>query len=276
MALELAPLLEPHPFRWKDVELEPKVIRCCLHRFHRTMEYEILHTGGFLRLCTERGRVYWMAQNEHDHCLPDWKLHFSVSPAHVPRAWDVLTQVFMEKACDFGMKAVAQEALETWPAHQRGREITVYIFQNHPAYTGGGPMMDCCDPDTAYRFWLGCEFERPSSFWHDLVRDAEAALHKAGIESHGGTAIGDLPLDGLGYASLRNEAFIPIQENSGRHGCRHTVYVYPPNSAGWNAAGHRSPLELQWQLRFRFLIAALISMCCQRRCRAPPTKAKED
>jgi len=275
VGLDLAPLLKPHPFRWEDIEREPKVIRCCLHRLHRTMEYEILHTGGFLRLCTERGRVYWLAQNEHDHCLPDWKLHFSVNPEHVPLAWDVLTQIFMEKACDFGMKAVAQDALENWPEYQRGREITVYIFQNDPAYLGGGPMMNCCDPDTEHRFWLGCEFERPSCFWHDLVRDAEVALREAGVESHGGTANGDLPLDGLGYASLRNEAFIPVRKDINGRGCGHTMYIYPPNGAGWNAAGHRSPLEFPWQVRLRLLVAAHFSMCCQRRCRTT-RKTKKD
>lgn len=32
---------------------------------------------------------------------------------------------FYSKACDFGMKAVAGEAFESWPPHQRGRELTV-------------------------------------------------------------------------------------------------------------------------------------------------------
>jgi hypothetical protein len=36
-------------------------------RLHKTMSYYVLHTGGFVRLVTERGRVYWAAQNETSH-----------------------------------------------------------------------------------------------------------------------------------------------------------------------------------------------------------------
>merc|ERR1719253_827158 len=98
---------EPFPFGWDVLHHEPKVWRRCLVRSHRTTEYEILHTGGFVRLCTERGRVYWLAQNETEHQAPDWKLHFSVCLEDLPRAWAVVASRFMAAGCDFGMKAVA-------------------------------------------------------------------------------------------------------------------------------------------------------------------------
>lgn len=123
-ACEVAVRSQPNPFSWAEIEHEPKVQRCCIGRSFRSTEYEILHTGGFVRLCTERGRVYWLAQNENDHRLPDWKIHFSVHLADIPRAWNILTDLFLKEACDFGMKAVAGEAFDSWPPEQRGREIT--------------------------------------------------------------------------------------------------------------------------------------------------------
>merc|ERR1712224_1178171 len=116
----------PHPFQWSVIEQEPKVLRTCLSRAHRTMQYETLHTGGFLRLATERGRVYWLSQNSFEHRVPDWKLHFSIVPRDIPRAWDILSKLFMDLACDFGMKVVSGDALCSWPDSQRGRELTVY------------------------------------------------------------------------------------------------------------------------------------------------------
>lgn len=249
--LQLAATAEPFPFYWAQIEDEPKVWRNCLKRAHRTMEYEILHTGGFVRLCTERGRVYWLAQNEHDHRLPDWKIHFSVKPQCVPLAWDILTQLFVAESCDFGMKAVAGEALSSWPASQRGREITVYIFQDHEAYAGGGPMMDLCAKGSEHRFWLGPEFERDADFWAHFIRIAEAALAAAGVETNGGVAAGDLPLGT--YASVRNEAFVLERPDAAVRGGRRSplLYVYPPNFEGWNAAGHSCPLKLPLSVRWR-------------------------
>mmetsp|Transcript_14955 Transcript_14955/g.26192 ORF Transcript_14955/g.26192 Transcript_14955/m.26192 type:complete len:268 (+) Transcript_14955:89-892(+) len=259
--LEVACRAEPNPFQWVEVEHEPKVLRTCLHRNFRTTEYEIFHTGGFIRLCTDRGRIYWLAQNEHDHKLPDWKIHFSVEPRDVPGAWNVITGLFMRQACDFGMKAVAREALGDWPAGQRGRELTVYIFQNHPAYQGGGPMMGLCTKGTEHNFWLGQEFERDSDFWLQFVREAETALAAAGIRSRG-VADGDLALGA--YASLRNEAFV-----LGRDVCGDMMPIYPPNAAGWNAAGHDCPLNLPMAVHLKaqalFLLCKLRkSICCHR------------
>lgn len=234
---EVALRSEPNPFHWEEIENEPKVQRNCIDRSFRSTEYEILHTGGFVRLCTDRGRVYWLAQNEHDHRLPDWKIHFSVELSDIPRAWDTLTELFLEEACDFGMKAVAGEAFESWPPEQRGREITVYIFQNHAAYNGGGPMMGYC-PGNEHNFWLGPEFERAPDFWSHFVEEAEQRLSAANIRSRG-LAHGDLKLGH--YASLRNEAFI-FEAASG-------LYIYPPNTSGWNAVGHPCPVHLPLQGR---------------------------
>lgn len=234
MCGEVACTSTPNPFSWAAIEDEPKVIRSCLHRDFRTTEYEILHTGGFVRLCTDRGRVYWSCQNENDHTIPDWKIHFSVDIEDVPAAWNIITAIFLEKGCDFGMKAVAGEALESWPEKQRGREITVYIFQHDQAYEGGGPMVDLCSAGSEHHFWLGPEFERDSEFWFQFIDVAESALAAAGVRSRG-VAAGDLPLGR--YASIRNEAFV-VEPDQGH------LPGYPSNAAGWNAAGHRCPLAI--------------------------------
>jgi hypothetical protein len=230
------------------------------------MEYEILHTGGFVRLCTERGRVYWLAQNSCEHTSPDWKIHFSILPRDVPRAWDIITEIFMSNGCDFGMKAVASDALLSWPESQRGRELTVYIFQHCHAYADGGPMMDLCSPGTEHRFWLGPEFQRGSDFWCDFVRQAEHALRMAGIDSHGGAADGDLPLGK--YASLRNEAFVAARVEM--HGSAALpIFIYPPNMSGWNAARHTVPLRIPFYRRCmyiaRHLWLQMRFMCSHRR-----------
>lgn len=262
----LAVTAEPHPFTWAVIEREPKVTRRCLTRLHRTMEYEILHTGGFVRLCTERGRVYWLAQNSSEHTTPDWKLHFSILPRDVPRAWDILTHLFMSHGCDFGMKAVAGEALSSWPQCQRGRELTVYIFQHSHAYADGGPMMEVCSAGTEHRFWLGPEFQHRPEFWQEFVIQAEHSLAVAGIDNHGGIADGDLALGK--YASLRNEAFVITGEE--RHGSTALpIFSYPPNDYGWNAAGHELPMRIPLHRRglrvARRGFLFLYSLCQRRR-----------
>jgi hypothetical protein len=76
-----------------------------------------------------------------------------------------------------------------------------------------------------------------------------------------GTAHGDLALPGCDYASLRNEAFVPVAKvlealelpsaEEGKVASQSVATVpvthvmqleYPPNDLGWNAAGHSNPL----------------------------------
>lgn len=83
-------------------------------------------------MATERGRIYWLAQNEAVHATPDWKIHFSISPRgfdeaiagnsnstastasssaqelwerDIGVAWEILAALFMERSCEAGMKA---------------------------------------------------------------------------------------------------------------------------------------------------------------------------
>lgn len=104
-------LTEEHPFEWNRVIADPKADHGTYStRWYKTCTYHLQHTGGFLRLATERGRVYWLAQNETEHTTPDWKLHFSVAPRgewgeDIGIAWNILAALFMERCCEVGMKA---------------------------------------------------------------------------------------------------------------------------------------------------------------------------
>lgn len=131
-----------------------KLYREVTVRTYRTTEYHVLHTGGFLRLCTMRGRMYWLAQNQTGHITPDWKLHFSVELQDIPTAWDLLAALFLERGCEVGMKATYAHLRNErhWSPSQRGREITLYIYVHDEAFEEAQED-DCC-------LWLGTEYER--------------------------------------------------------------------------------------------------------------------
>jgi len=239
-----------HPFKWSNVMAAPKADHGTFSvRWFRTLTYHLLHTGGFLRLATDRGRVYWMAQNEHEHRTADWKLHFSIAPEDkweedIGLAWDIVAALFMERCCDAGMKA----RYTPWTdAGQRGRELTVYIFEFKAAYGPGGPMAELSPTGIEHLHYLGPEFEYFNMlprFWFDFIVDAEARLKAAGLQSNG-VADGDLALPGCQFASLRNEAYVRAPNPDWAEGCmlpKH-LWVYPPNADGYNGACDRNPLE---------------------------------
>lgn len=235
------------------------------------MKYEILHSGGFVRLYTLRGRSYWNAQNETEHTSPDWKFHVSCHLDDIPRAWNSLAALFMDMKCEIGMKATTLSSTE-WSDGQRGREITIYIYRFHHSYRG---YMQGVVPEYDHEFYLGTEFDQiyTTPFWYNFVREIEKRCAFIGIRSRG-VAVGDLLLPGCGYVSLRNEAYVPVQvpvqsfhttptseESNNSNEVKDsevallqeedtpppsvvmtTMLVYPPNYLGWNAANHPNPL----------------------------------
>ena len=165
------------------------------------------------------------------------KLHFSVAPADVPRAWDIIVPLFVNLGLDFGMKA--RTDFEHWPSQQRGREITVYIYRGSEAFEWGGPKAGLVSHCELHEYWLGPEFELPGAVYLAFARAAEAALATAGVESHGGIANGDCALlPGASFCSLRNEAYVRVPGGG-------EELHYPPNDAGWNAADHPCPVKVQ-------------------------------
>jgi len=98
-----------------------------------------------------------------------------------------------------------------------------------------------------HRHHLGPEFEAlfTGSFWYSFILEAECRLARAGLVP-AGVADGDLVLPGCRFASLRNEAYVAVPDPTWRPGniaALKAPLAYPPNSAGWNAAGHPNPLE---------------------------------
>merc|ERR1711907_117729 len=119
-----------HIFAHRKLLERPKEIR---NRNINGINYETLHTGGFLRLCTLRCRMYWCEQNTRAHQTPDWKLHFGVQHTDLEVGWDVVAAQFLKHRMCFGMKVIYMEE-GLWPKCQRGREITVYIYQHFSEY----------------------------------------------------------------------------------------------------------------------------------------------
>ncbi len=172
------------------------------------LRYEILHTGGFVRLCTDRGRVYWMlgsithavcvhawgrhavfgrgaqrhrrslgcvaaerceghelrccasfldirlAQNEHDHRLPDWKLHFSVELEDIPRRMAWPTDSMDVKSC--APNRCVKYRLRAWY-----RSIThdlygfVHLWECHGTIIPEAPCLGI-SPQGTFRFSVLC------------------------------------------------------------------------------------------------------------------------
>jgi hypothetical protein len=184
------------------------------------MEYEGICNNGFTKLCTEICRVYWIAQNDLEHKTPDWKFHVSVVEEDVPRAWDLLINLFMDMKCRSGMKvAYLKESTNTAP----GREITIYIYKHHEGYD----TSELCEGR------LSIADEHSEDYWFEFYNRIEVLLRDNNIRERG-CAKGDLPLGR--FVSLRNEAFVqcPVKD----------VGIYPPDECGWNVLGHTLPFDI--------------------------------
>lgn len=115
--------------------------------------------------------------------------------------------LFVDMKCEIGMKVTVLNS-EQWTDGQRGREITVYIYNFHHSYRG---YMQGVIPEHDHDLYLGEElltvYNTP--FWYNFIREAERRLEAIGAISRG-VADGDLALPGCRYASLRNEAYVPV------------------------------------------------------------------
>jgi hypothetical protein len=148
-----------------------------------------------------------------------------------------------------------------WPAHMRGREITLYIYryydttrikkfyQYDPTKETRGkyhvsnkyridklhklvknpslefPEFYGSNPFTEMD--LSPEDEHPWAFYREFIRKAEKILSANNIRSNS-CAHGDKWLGGK-YASLRNETFVMIGKD----------FIYPPNQCGYNGCKYK-------------------------------------
>jgi hypothetical protein len=224
-----------HPFCYETVMLNPKQVHPDIS--NGGQEYSLLHNNGFMRIHTIPGRIYHYLQAKYFYQLPDWKLHFSIQPEDLPKAWNIIAELFLEKKCLTTMKMiVADYGEEVWPEHMHGREITVYIYQHKKYYE-----------DVGFPFGPTIQTQQTKEFWLDFMITAEARLAEQNIKERphpeGDKSMGR-------YCSLRNESFIPLKEEwkqtvpaNRRVPFNRGEYCYPPNEAGWNGAGHKNPLD---------------------------------
>lgn len=211
-------------------------------------QYQIQNSvdDGFIRLYTNLGHRYWVAQAEAKHLCPDWKIHVSVHFADVPRAWNIVGALFVKRRCRSAMKAVNLESEP--PAFMRGREITIYLYRYSNAFSSA-KFYDPVEDKVAKT--MGRQHEQGLEFWLALVGEIEALLAHAGVRPRG-LAQGDRTLGT--YCSLRNEAFVSVPSSvwNGLSSEEQGFYdafrrgagtsTYPPNALGYNAARHRDLL----------------------------------
>jgi hypothetical protein len=217
-------------FEYENVMKAPKQVR---EWTFDSITYQLHETSGFIRLYfSPYGYHYWMAQAMSLYRVPDWKLHVSVAPAHLPQTWNVLSKLFIEKRVLSAMKV---EILgKDWPAHMLGREIAIYMYRYSDVFTG----------EEFLHLGLQSAFEQDVEFWHSFIEEAESRLEAEDIVA-GPLAEGDLRMGR--YMSLRNESFCRMEARwetllgDYRNWSRVEDYIYPPNDAGWNAAGHECP-----------------------------------
>ena len=69
-----------------------------------SVEYEGMCNNGWIKLYTIPGKIYWLLQNQLCHCTPDWKFHVSVKDCDVPKAWNLIAEIFVQKQCKSSKK----------------------------------------------------------------------------------------------------------------------------------------------------------------------------
>lgn len=227
------------------------------------VENRLLHRSGyflgasnsFVRLMTLTARRYWLAQATAEHMTADWKIHFSIRPRDIPLAFNLLSELYYNTKLPIGLKARYPDDWKDyenkWPAHMRGREITVYIFlyentakNNHQTmlYSINDlnkpiQMIDwtlSSTKDIYASHDLETNDQIPLERYYDYVIEAEKLLEEYRIESNG-CADGDYPIGK--YTSLRNEKFVAIEDDDKIIRLR-----YPPNECGYNGSNDRRDL----------------------------------
>ena len=190
-----------------------------------SLDYSAICNNGWIKLHTTKGKAYWLSQNEMGHLSPDWKFHVSVVHEDIPKAWNIVSKLFLEMRCRSGMKVSYLKENQTTA---KGREITIYIFKYIPEYSQKSEI--------AKDYLLNYADEHSEDFWFKFFQKIEESLSIEKIRSNG-LAKGDKKLGN--YVSIRNEAYIKIKNKDNLD-----IDEYPPDSCGWNASGHSLPFDL--------------------------------
>lgn len=224
-----------HPFHFDNIMNRPKdnhgEFTIDAGEYHmKPMTYHVLHTGGFLRLCTKKGRIYWLNQNSHNHTSPDWKFHISCKFDQIPQTWNTLVALFIESRAEIGLKVLDPNESNEWPEFQYGREFTIYVYA-HCKESETNFVKDEAFENPDFRLGEEIESFYNEVFWFSFLHLAEFLLIQMKVEKLSKCAKGDLELPNCKYFTLRNESFVKIDNN----------FVYPPNDCGFNASHQTIP-----------------------------------
>ena len=222
----------------------------------RKILIELLVTNGFVKLYTNKGRIYNISQNIDFHSIPDWKFHFNVKPEHIPKAFNIISETLLKHIIETTEeKDIPEDLIISMKAYninlctemQRGREITLYIYTFDERLNENPYELDSQDENgnlKNIKYIFEKKEEKNFKFYYDLLIDIEKQLDLENIRQtiKDGCADGDLWIGK--YASLRNEAYCK-SINGG--------FIYPPNENGWNA--RRQKLPFSWINIFRIRYA---------------------
>lgn len=224
--------------------------------------YYLGASNQFVRLFTLTARRYWLAQATCEHLTADWKIHFSVQPNDIARAFNLLAELYYQMKLPVGLKARYPDDWKDyeneWPEHMRGREITVYILlyestkttkqtmlysNNH--LSKGKHLIDWNLSSTGEIYAmhdLNKTDEIPLERYLDFAVRAEKLLRQHRVQPNG-CAIGDYPIGY--YTSLRNEKFVAVADD-GDDRIEKVKLLYPPNECGYN--GSCDPRDLSREI----------------------------
>ena len=212
------------------------------------IKIELLVTNGFVKLYTIKGRLYNCKQNNYNHTLPDWKFHFNINKEDIPKAWEIITELYFKHIINNTKEedikediVIAMKAFNTNLVSEKsipkGREITIYIYRYNEKLNEEPEEFDVEDEKgnkKNVKFIFTKKDEKNFHFYYNLLIDIEKGLNNANIRQRieNGVAAGDLWLGK--YVSLRNEAYWKNGEDD---------YIYPPDEKGWNSIKQKKPFN---------------------------------
>ena len=226
---------------------------------NKKIKIELLVTNGFVKLYTIKGRLYNCKQNNYSHTLPDWKFHFNINLEDIPKAWGIITEIYLKHIINntkeedinediiISMKAFNTN-LVTENNIPKGREITIYIYTYTEKLNEEPEEFEVEDEKGNKKntnFIFIKKDEKNFNFYYNLLVDIEKELNNTNIRQRikNGMADGDLWLGK--YVSLRNEAYCKNEDNN---------YVYPPDEKGWNSTKQKMPFNWVQIFFIRYLL----------------------
>ena len=215
---------------------------------NKKIKIELLVANGFVKLYTVKGRLYNCKQNNYNHTLPDWKFHFNINIEDIPKAWEIITELYFKHIINNTKEEdidediiIAMKAFNTNLVNEnsipKGREITIYIYIYNEKLNEELEEFEVEDEKgnkKNMKYTFTKKDEKNFNFYYNLLIDIEKELNNANIRQRieNGVADGDLWLGK--YVSLRNEAYWKNEEDD---------YIYPPNEKGWNSIKQKKPFN---------------------------------